>query len=187
MIEHLIQPASDGSTRRHDALSMALHWSVALAVVLTYGSGLLRESVPRGPSRDFILLLHMSFGLLVIAGAVLRIAWHAGRSGFGALQPVSASWAARLAHLALYAGILAVPLAGLVMIWTKGQAAPFFGMVDVPQLLPTNRTVSKVLEEVHEVMAHGLVALVGLHAVAALYHHYVLKDGVLAGMLPRVR
>jgi cytochrome b561 len=187
MTTHLIQPTSEVSTRRHDGLSIALHWSVALAVVLTYGFGLLREGLPRGPSRDFVLLLHMSFGILVMAGAVFRIAWHAGRSSLGARQPFSATWAAKLAHLALYAGLIAVPLAGLVMVWTKGQAVPFFGLVDMPQLLPTNRTVSKVLEEVHELMAHGLVALVGLHAAAALYPHYVLKDGFLAAMLPRVR
>ncbi len=187
MTTHLIPPAVESSTRDHDGLSIVLHWSVALAVVLTYAFGLLREGLPRGPSRDFILLLHMSCGILVMAGAVLRIAWHAGRRSLGARQPVSASRAASLAHLALYAGLVAVPLAGLVMVWTKGQAVPFFGLVEVPQLLPSNRTVSKALEEVHELMAHGLVALVGLHALAALYHHYVLKDGVLAGMLPRMR
>ncbi len=171
---------------RHDGLSIALHWAMLAAVVLTYALGIGREAVPRGPARDMVLLLHISTGLLVLAGAVLRIAWHAGRNGFGFRSPPT-PWAGRLAHLGLYAGMILVPLAGLVAVWTRGQAAPFFAIAELPQLLPTNRAAAAFLAEAHEVLAHGLIALAGLHALAALVHHFVLRDGVLRGMLPRFR
>jgi len=183
-----LRPTAPGTdpVDRHDGLSIALHWAVLVAAVLTYGLGIVREAVPRGPARDTVLLLHISTGLVVLAGAVFRIAWHAGRRGFGFTEPPT-TWAGRLAHLGLYAGIILVPLAGLATVWSRGQAVSFFGIAELPQLLPTYRAAAAFLAEAHEVLAHGLIALAGLHALAALGHHVLLRDGVLRGMLPRFR
>ncbi len=168
----------------YDRITIALHWAVAVAIVLTYGLGLAREAAPRGPSRDLITSLHMSLGLFAVVGAAVRLSWRATHWRAGAHSSVTALLA-RVAHVGLYAGMVAVPLLGILMHWYKGRTIGFFGVVQLPSPFVADRSLAKLLEEAHELVAHGLMALVGIHAAAALFHHYALKDGVLMRMMPR--
>lgn len=181
----ITDPTNTMASPRHDAVSIAFHWAIAVALVLTYAFGILREAAPRGPSRDLVTVLHTSIGVLVLAGALLRIGWRATRGSAGV--DYSISWPAKLAHLALNLGMISVPLLGLMMVWAKGRGVSFFGLVELVPPFPSNRGFGKAMEELHEVSAHGLMVLIGLHAGAALFHHYVLNDSVLRRMMPRFR
>lgn len=179
------QPFSASHVRPHrfDGLSIILHWTVAGAIAGTYALGLLREVAPRGAAREWVLMSHTSLGLCVIALALVRVAWRMTRATPKAEDKTNN--VARLVQLVLYGAMVGVPIIGLGLMWAKGGAVSFFGLVELPALVPLNRSIGKALEEVHEVTAHALMALAGLHAGAALFHHYVLRDGVLASMLPR--
>lgn len=169
---------------RHDLVTRSLHWFVAVMVLAIYAIGLGREALPKGDFRTLLLSLHMSLGIGLMAALMFRMAW---RLFAPPVEPVptanSIRIAARLGHLGLYALMVAVPVIGLLAAWLKGRTVGFFG---VPVLSPfaVERDAAKWLEDAHEISAHALVALAGIHAVAALIHHVVLRDQTLRRMLP---
>ncbi len=169
---------------RHDLLTQSIHWGVALLVLAIYAIGLGREALPKGDFRTFLLGLHMSLGIGLMALLAVRIGW---RFAAPTVAPVPMSdgmrFAARLGHGALYGLMIAAPVVGLLAAWMKGRVVGFFGM-PIPSPFLVDTAAAKWLEEAHELTANSLVALAGLHAVAALIHHLVLKDGTLRRMLP---
>lgn len=176
------------TSARYDYISQVFHWLIAAAIVATYSIGLYREDLPKDDFRVWLMSLHMSIGLLVIGLGVLRIGW---RSFNPAPAPVPMAkplaLASRAAHLGLYVAMFAIPVIGLLAAWAKGRTIGFFGLFPIPTLIPIDKGSTKVLEEAHEIAAHMLMILAGLHAAAAIFHQIVLKDGTLARMLPFLR
>lgn len=87
-------------------------------------------------------------------------------------------------HLALYAFLVVMPLLGWLVLSAKGKPIPFFGL-HLPALIGPNEARAESLEELHEFIGTLGYYLIGLHAAAALYHHYVAHDDTLLRMLPR--
>jgi len=173
---------------RYDGITIALHWLLAILVVATYALGLLREELPRGEPRTLVLMLHTSIGLTVIAGTVLRMIWRGFRKPLPETPgPAGLALAAKLAHIALYVAVLAVPVLGVASMWAKGRGIQVFGLTELASPWAADRALGKSLDKLHEAGAHLLVALAGAHAVAALAHHFLLRDTVLMRMLPRAR
>ena len=170
--------------RRYDPISQALHWMIAVIILATYLIGLVREEMPRGALRNDMLSYHMALGVLVFALTFVRIGW---RSVHPAPPPVSSSAlmnvAAKGGHLALYLTMFAIPLIGLFSAWAAGRSVSFVGLFSLPALIAPSRGLVKILEEAHEISAHGMMALAGLHAAAAIVHQFVLRDGTLTRML----
>jgi cytochrome b561 len=92
--------------------------------------------------------------------------------------------AARLGHLALYALLLAVPVVGIATLFAGGESLSIFGVVDIPSPWVKDRAFEHSLEDIHEILAHSLIALVAVHAAAAIVHHRVYRDDTLKRMLP---
>src|SRR3712207_7678485 len=84
----------------------------------------------------------------------------------------------------LYAMLLAVPLLGWLHLNSKGIGASMFGL-HLPMLADADRELDPALLRAKRWLSYGLLGAIGLHAAAALAHHYLLRDGVLASMLPR--
>jgi len=89
--------------------------------------------------------------------------------------------------IALYAVLIVQPLLGLVASMLQGDRIILFGSFVLPPLLPADRALAHQVFQVHGWTALLLLALIGLHMAAALYHHFVRRDEVLAGMLPGVQ
>jgi cytochrome b561 len=96
----------------------------------------------------------------------------------GALQTLTKS-----VHSALYALLAAMVLAGMFLVFVRGDS--IFGLFTVPALDPGNKALRHDIAEVHETIAALLLIVAGSHALAALVHHYVLRDDVLRRMWPR--
>jgi cytochrome b561 len=79
--------------------------------------------------------------------------------------------------------MVVLPLIGWLMLSAAGKPIPFFAW-ELPPLLAPNRSLAEVLEDVHEAVASVGYALIGAHAAAALFHHYVVRDNTLRRMLP---
>jgi cytochrome b561 len=169
---------------------VVLHWLMLLllAAVLLLVQWL--EFIPkddaafRGVVRDW----HKSLGLLVFALVWVRLAFKL-LTPTPPITPAPARWqaqAAKAVHLALYAVMIATPLAGWLMSNANGRSAAFFGLV-LPALIAENKPLAKQIFEVHETLGNALLWLVGIHAAAGLFHHYVMKDNTLLRMLPRAR
>jgi len=172
---------------RHDPLTQALHWLIALAVVATYAIGLVREDLPKGDFRNWLLTLHMSLGLVVAAASVVRIAWRTAAPAPAPLQTTPAfALAAKAGHLALYVALLAVPVLGLLAAWIKGRGIVVFDVFALPSPFAVDRELGHTLEELHGAAAHAMLILAGGHAAIAILHQFVLKDGTLGRMLPFV-
>ena len=95
--------------------------------------------------------------------------------------------AARIAHYALYALLVAVPVAGIVLHFARGDALPLLGLAEIPSPWIKDRAFARNVKGVHEILAHALVILALFHAAAALIHHWVFRDRTLVRMLPRSR
>lgn len=173
--------------RRYDPITMSLHWIVALAVLAAYAIGLVREELPKGDFRAWLLTLHMSLGVLVLALTFVRVGWRMLTPAPTALASAPmAALAARLAHLALYAAMITIPLVGLLAAWTKGRVVGVFSAFIIPSPVALDTALAKTLEDAHGLAAHAFMILAAVHALAAIGHHLVLKDATLARMLPFV-
>lgn len=102
-----------------------------------------------------------------------------------AIEPALPAWQAVLAramHWTLYALMIGMPVLGWLTLSAKGTPAPFFG-AELPALIGKSEEVAKLFKQIHETFATVGYFLVGLHAAAALYHHYVRRDNTLRLML----
>ena len=94
--------------------------------------------------------------------------------------------AAKAMHLALYAMMLGLPIAGWLILSASGKPIPFYGL-QLPALIGENKDLAHTIKEVHETVGTAGYFLIGLHALAGLYHHYFAKDDTLLRMLPERR
>jgi len=180
------------SPLRYGAIAQCLHWAAVALVLVAWTLGVLGDELPEGASRALGLYVHTSAGLLVIALTVLRLLWRlvdpsplAEKTEFG--EWLFADWiglGAKIAHFALYVLLVAVPVAGIVLQFARGDSLPIFGLFDIASPWVRDRAFAHSVKEIHELLAHGLLAVAGLHAAAALVHHWVFRDRTLVRMLP---
>ena len=168
---------------RYPTHLIALHWLTALAVITAYATS--GNPAEAENSLDFIIgQTHVLSGMAVFALVALRLPL---RLLLGAPPPEPASrWqqhAGRITHLALYGLMLLVPLAGWAALAEETDAFPLIGGFSLP-LLDPHLTWVELLGEAHETLGNVFIWLAGLHAVAALAHHYLLRDATLVRMAP---
>ena len=166
--------------------AQALHWLTALCMFAAWVLGTIAEDFPRGDPRDQVLSLHWSLGFLVLAFTLGRLALRA--SDTPPPEPSTmARWEvalARIAHLVLYAIMIALPVTGLATAAAQGRTASVFGLFTLPAMIGADRALARSVKGVHELLANGMLAVVALHALAALRHHFLLRDDVLRRTLP---
>lgn len=171
---------------RYGTVSITLHWLMLLLIVAVCLLMELKSLAPKGSvQRDAMAQWHYMLGLSVFFLVWLRVlARLAGTTP--QVQPAQQqrqAQLARLVHLALYGLMIGLPLLGWLTLSAKGTAVPFFGAV-LPALAAENTQYAKWFKQIHETGATLGYLLVGLHAAAALYHHFRLRDNTLRLMLP---
>jgi len=163
---------------RYSTASIAMHWAMVLLFIAVYvlinlADGFEKGSPQRQAARDW----HGMFGLLIFALVWLRIALRV-------LGTTPALWLeklTKLGHLALYALMIALPLLGWLLLSARGKPIPFFGL-ELPALIAPDKPLGRTIKEIHEFGGNLGYFLIGGHAIAALFHHYVLKDNTLLRM-----
>ena len=175
------------SATRWGSVSIGLHWLVVALILLMAWIGLRMGGMPNGPAKIATYALHKSVGISILALAVLRLAWRAvtGAPGHVAGTPAWQARIATLAHVALYALLLAIPLSGWLLNSAAGFPLQWFGVVNLPALAGKDHALHELAEEAHELLFWALVLLALVHAAAAMYHHLFLRDDTLSRMLPR--
>jgi cytochrome b561 len=175
-------------TEKYGGTAVALHWLTAVLVLANVALGVSMVPLPISPTKLQWYLTHKSIGITVFALTGARLAWRLVR---GAPAPVPMpDWqrrAARVVHVLLYALLVAAPVSGWIYSSSTGVQVVYFGIVPLPDLVPKDRTLAAVLKAVHMTLNVSLVTLVVVHAGAALRHHFVDRDAVLARMLPFVK
>ncbi len=176
------------SPERYGAVAQALHWLIALLIAAMFGLGWFMTSLPIGQQKFELYQLHKSLGITILALVLVRLAWRLVKGAPAwppGMRPLERR-AAGLAHAALYGLILAQPVIGFLQSNAANFPVVLWERWPLPALIGSNQPLAERLLGLHGLMAFVLLLLVALHVLAALRHHFWLKDGVLQRMLPRV-
>jgi cytochrome b561 len=159
----------------------------ALLIIAVFAFGLWMAEVPARAERPYYFAIHASLGMTLLVLVAMRFAW-AMLNVAPAAPAGTPAWqigAARFTHAGLYGLTFATAILGWLL---AGASEPpiepqAFGLVPIPAPVSAGRASEDFLEEAHELTAYALVGLAGVHAAAALYHHFVLGDSVLRRMI----
>ncbi|GAB3358179.1 MULTISPECIES: cytochrome b [Giesbergeria] len=178
------------SSNRYSSLSITMHWLMVILLVATAATMELRGMYPKGSdARELIKSAHYALGLAVWMLVWVRLIARLS-STTPAIVPAPSVWQTRLGHTAhagLYVLMIGLPLVGWLALSFKGTPVYLPGGIPVPLLTSTNSNTAHWLKDLHETGAVAGYVLVGLHAGAALAHHYLLRDNTLVRMLPGKR
>jgi cytochrome b561 len=171
---------------RYDAVAISLHWAVAAAVICAFPLGVYVADLPHSPLRLELVAYHRWLGVTILGLACVRLAWRLARRP-PALPASVPNWqrrAAAIAHGALYALVLAVPLSGWASSSASGEPVVYLGLWPLPDLVPRDETAASALKVVHRGLNFALLGVVIVHVAAAVKHQFVDRDGLLGRMLP---
>ena len=188
---HVQMHSTSAKAKNHyPAILIALHWLVFILVVTAYALTELKSFAERGSDlRSAMLRLHYLTGITVFALTWLRLAVRTlgTRPPVAPLPPRWLHAVATLFHIALYAMLIALPLLGWLALTAKAEPIHLF-FFDLPFApIELGPELARPLRAWHARVANAGYALIGLHAGAALFHHYVLRDNALVRMLPVLR
>jgi cytochrome b561 len=164
---------------RYGTVAIALHWLTALAILGLFITGQILETTDQA-TKIAALTWHAPLGLSVLVLTLVRIVWWS----FGDTRPAPVGTgmqakAAKLGHLGFYVLMIGMALTGMAMMILSGTGEIVFGGADLP--LPDFRDYLPRIP--HGIGSKLLLGLVVVHVLAALWHHFVQKDGTLARML----
>lgn len=173
-------------------LSIVLHWVSALLIFFLFGLGLYMVGLSyydpwynRGPN------LHISLGLVVLLLTLARIVWRLAHFRHPAPLPEhsrAVRFLSATVQLSLYGLILAVVVTGYLITTADGRSASLFGLIQFPSLVRLDGSGVDLAGALHYWLAWAIIALAVLHTLAALAHHFVLRDRTMVRMLdPRAR
>ena len=178
---------SNTTTDRYGALSMAMHWVMLLLLIGVYACIELHELAARGSAlRAGLKTWHFMLGLSVFALVFVRLAIRF-MTPSPRRDPALSSWQYHLAglmHGLLYAFLILMPVLGWLALSAGGKAIPFFAL-ELPALIAPDKGLVRPVKDLHETIGTIGYCLVGVHAAAALFHHYFVRDATLRRMLPR--
>ncbi len=172
---------------RYGSLSIKMHWFMVILMIATYAFIECRVFFEKGTDmRNLFKMWHFMLGLSVLAMVLVRIYFRITQIT-PKITPEPSNMQnllAKVAHLALYAFMIMMPIAGWIMLSAFGKPIPFFGL-ELPALIAKNKELGESIHDVHELVGTIGYVVIGLHAVAALVHHHIQKDDTLTRMLPK--
>ncbi|MGB8277517.1 MAG: cytochrome b [Methylovirgula sp.] len=173
----------DITPARYDRVTLCLHWLTAALVVEQWVGAQVIDDFANGAPRVAARSVHISLGLTLGIILIARILWRATRgrklppAEQGFLQVIAAA-----THWVLYALLVAIIPVGMFLVFVRGDS--YFGLFSVPAFDAGNKILRHNVAELHGLLANAILIVAGLHAAAALFHHYVRHDNVLRRMMP---
>lgn len=164
-----------------------LHWVIVALLIVQFVLAWTMPEIRRDTKPETLINLHLSFGVLILAFAVVRLGWrltHAEPEPEDGLPPWQVQ-SARIMHRLLYLLLFVVPILGWINASWRGFPVSLFGLVELPKLMATRAAGFRWTGNMHSLLAeYAMLVLVGLHVVAGLYHWLVRRDRVMQRMLP---
>jgi len=163
------------------------HWAMALLIVLAYALILSRTQFERGsPLRIFVVQSHFWVGIVVLIMAFFRIAERRRHTPPGITPPLEGilRTAATLSHYLLYAFLFVQPVLGLLTVLIEKGSLPIpLTQLLIPSPFPVSEELAESLEDIHKLLGTIFYYVIGLHVVAAIWHHVVRKDNTVKRMV----
>jgi cytochrome b561 len=174
---------------RYGGVAIALHWLLALLLVIAFGMGITMVDIPGiTPQKLRLFNWHKWLGVSILALVVLRLLWRLTHPA--PLLPAGMpAWQRQLAgvtHWLLYLLMLAIPLSGYFYSLATGFPVVWLGVVPLPVLIGKDPELAEILKNAHYFLNMTLLVVVILHVGAALKHHFIDRDDVLLRILPRI-
>lgn len=171
---------------KYTRTAIGLHWLMALGLGAVIGLGFYMHDLPLSPSKLQLYSWHKWAGISLFLLAVLRLFWRLSHRppALPESMPAPLQWAAHGAHLGLYGLMLAIPWSGWLMSSAKGFQTVWFGVLPLPDLVGKDAVLGSQLQTLHIWLNYALLALVLAHVAAALKHHFLDRDDILARILP---
>jgi cytochrome b561 len=166
---------------RYDSQTVVLHWVTAFLVIFLWGSSQIIDFFPPGTPRIGMRSAHITPGVLLASVLIYRMTWRLSKGARPEVEETG--WIAmgsKFVHFALYVLLATEVLLGLGNVWVRGDS--IYGLLSIPAFPNHSRAMHNQMADLHRWIGHSLLILAGLHSVAALAHHFVLRDSVLARM-----
>jgi cytochrome b561 len=176
-------------TQIYTRTAIALHWLMAVLILVTFSVGLYMHGLHLSPFKLKIYSWHKWAGVTAFLLLLIRLVWRAGHRSpdLPVSMPAWQRVGAHAVHGLLYLLMIAVPLTGWLMSSAKGFQTVYFGVLPIPDLLAKNTELGNALRAIHEWLNYLMLALVTGHAGMALKHHLIDRDDILVRMAPRRR
>ncbi|SMG59727.1 cytochrome b [Paraburkholderia susongensis] len=166
-------------------VARTLHWLTVLLIAAQFVIGWTMPGVHKDTQPVGLIAWHLGVGAALIAVMVLRVVWRlTHRPAPDEALPPLLGVVSGITHFLLYICLLLVPLLGWINASSRGWTVRLAGVVPYPSLSRTGSPFGHAMGDVHGILAWVLFSLIVLHVIAALFHHFVLKDHVLQRMLP---
>lgn len=195
MANHALSPAQPTVRDRHASgggytrVTIAMHWVVALLIAGSFAVGTYMVDLDLSPWKLKVYAWHKWAGVTIFLLVAVRLAWRLTQRTPAppVTMPVWQQRASAVSHGLLYLLMVVIPISGWVMSSAAGIPVVYFGVLQLPDLVAKNKELLETMKSVHYVLNYALLAIVLLHVAAALKHHYVDRDDVLARMLPPLK
>ena len=167
-------------------VARSFHWVLGVVIIGMIAYGWWMNHIPARADRFFYRSIHADIGYVVLLLMVLRVIWRAVNPT-PALPAGTPGWqriAAQVSHWSLYVVTIAVAMLG----WAHSGArtpnySDWFGLFHVPQITSPDKVAAGAYEDRHILFAYVLLALIAIHIAAAIWHHFVRRDGVTTRMV----
>ena len=174
-------------TERYTNVAIALHWILAVGILLQIWLGFSLDDIPRGtPERSVWVNFHKSTGITLAALIVARLGWRVTHRPppLPATMPAWERIAARASHALLYVCMLGAPLAGYAASNFSKFGIKYFDLVVLPPWGTDDKAIYAVFNASHKVLALALAVMILLHVAAACKHVLVDRDAIMRRMWP---
>lgn len=167
-------------------IARAFHWLIGLTIIFMLAFGLWMQGLPMSPDKFTYYGWHKSIGSIILIAVALRLLWRLVNKT--PKLPSDMKWfekaGAHASHFTLYIMMFYMPLIGWAMSSAAGFPVTVFGWFTLPSITSSNPENVELFKDLHYWGGLFLIAVISVHALAALYHHFWRKDNVLKGMLP---
>lgn len=164
---------------KYDPFARSLHWLIVALLAAQYVVAWTMPEIHRGMQPVGLIAVHLALGTSIIAVMIVRVLWRLLRKEPGVVQGTAFTRSvAYFTHSLLYLLLIVQPLMGWANASSRGWQVALLG-IDLPALAPTGSAIGHKLGDIHGALSWVMLGLIGLHVAAALYHHFILRDGVL--------
>lgn len=173
-------------SNRYTRTALSLHWLIALLIFAAFPLGIYMHDLPLSPFKLKLYSYHKWIGVSIFLLMAFRLYWRMTHRP-PALPGSMPRWeriAAESVHHLLYALLFLIPLSGWLMSSAKGFQTVWFGVLPLPDLVGKDKALGDLLQQVHELLNFTLFGVLGGHIGAALKHHFIERDDILARMIP---